>query len=74
MKKFFKYLHAVLTHRPKFYRGTTDRFCHNLSEKGRRIKIFGFAQGPIMIAFHVLDLTNVKPPVKSKGTNGVGPL
>ena len=65
----WKYLIAIITHRPKFYRGTTDKFCRNLTARGRRIRIWGFAIGPIMIAFHLLDLTNVsnrKPITNSK--------
>lgn len=63
----WKYIKALFTHRPKFYRGTTDKFCHSLTAKGRRIRIFGFAWGPFMIAFHTLDLTNSRPSVKYKG-------
>lgn len=56
----FKYIKAFFTHRPKLYRGTTDKFCRNLTARGRRIRIWGIAIGPFMIAFHLLDLTHVQ--------------
>jgi predicted GIY-YIG superfamily endonuclease len=60
----WKYIYALFTHHPKLYRGTTDRFCHRLTAHGRRIKIFGLAWGPLMLAFHVLDLKNVRQQPK----------
>lgn len=60
----WKYIAALFSHHPKIYRGTTDRFCSRLIANGRRITIRGFAWGPFMIAFHVLDLNQVKKVTK----------
>jgi hypothetical protein len=54
----WKYIKAFFTHRPRFYRGTRETYCSNI--KGRRIRIWGIAVGPFMLAIHLLDLPNVQ--------------
>ena len=54
----WKYILALVNHRPKLYRGTTDRFCRNLTPEAA-IRIWDLP-GVYLIAFSLLDLTNVQ--------------
>jgi len=58
----WKHIKALFMHRPRLYKGSTDKFCRNVTTRGRRIRIWGIAIGPFMIAFHLLDLSYVNPP------------